>query len=94
MAGGVTAAVERYYPELRDNRGMIGFKISSAAVIALQIIEYASNGNAKGQLLDAASHITESAVGAWVTDNYILTPVVKNTSNNGKYIGLAFKYAF
>ena len=94
MAGGITAAVERYYPEHRDSRSMIGFKVSSAAAIALQVIEYATNGNAKGQLLDAASHIAGSAFGAWVTDKYILTPVVKNTSNNGRYIGVAFEYSF
>jgi hypothetical protein len=94
MAGGIMVSVERYYPEHRDSRSMIGFKISSATVIALQVIEYATNGNAKGQLLDAASHIAGSAFGAWVTDKYILTPVVKNTANYGRYIGGAFQYSF
>jgi hypothetical protein len=94
MAGKITAVVERYYPKHRENRRMIGFKISSATAIALQVIEYATNGNAEGQLLDAASHIAGSAIGAWVTDKYILIPVVKNTNNNGKYIGLAMQYSF
>jgi hypothetical protein len=94
MAGGITAVVERNYPKHRENRRMIGFKVSSAAIIVLETIEYAVNGNAEGQLLDAVSHIAGSAVGAWITDKYILTPVIKNTANNEKYIGLAMQYSF
>lgn len=94
LAGGLTAVVDRYYPEHRHNRKMIGFKISSATVIALQILDYSRYGNVEGQLLDAASHIIGSAIGAWATDKYILMPVVKHTSNNGKYVGVALHYTF
>ena len=41
MAGGITAVVDQYYPEYKSERGMLGFKISSAAVIVEQSIEYA-----------------------------------------------------
>lgn len=94
LAGGITMAVDHYYPEHRDKRGMIGFKISSTAAIAEQLIEYAVHGNGKGQLLDATAHILGSAIGARITDKYILMPVVKNSSGDRQYIGVSFQYAF
>ncbi|MDD2951148.1 MAG: hypothetical protein PHU29_10200 [Sulfuricurvum sp.] len=94
MAGGITAVVDRYYPEYRSDRGMIGFEVSSIAIVAEQGIEYAMHGNARGQLLDAASHIAGSALGAYVTDQYILSPVVQNSASEGKYIGLNLQHTF
>jgi len=94
LAGGITAVVDSYYPEYRDNRGMLGFEISSAAVIVQQSIECAVYGNASGQLLDAAVHIVGSALGAFVTDQYILSPVVSNSSTEGKYVGLTLQHFF
>lgn len=94
MAGGITAVVDRYYPEYRSDRGMIGFGVSSIAIVAEQGIELALHGNARGQLLDAASHIAGSALGAYVTDQYILSPVVQNSASEGKYIGLNLQHTF
>lgn len=94
LAGGITAVVDQYYPEYKSERGMLGFKISSAAVIVEQSIEYAINGNAKSQLMDAASHIIGSALGAYITDKYILLPVVKDSSTDGKYVGLNIQHNF
>lgn len=88
MAGGITAVVDSYYPEYKADRGMIGFGISSVAIAAEQTIEYALHGNAGGQLLDIVSHVAGSALGAWVTDKYILSPVVQNSASEGKYVGL------
>lgn len=94
LAGGVTAIVDEYYPEYKSERGMIGFEISSIATIVEQSIEYSINGNAKGQLLDAVSHIAGSALGAFITDKYILLPVLKDSSTDGKYVGLSVKHSF
>lgn len=94
MAAGITAVVDHYYPEYREDRGMIGFGISSAAVVAEQGVEYALHGNARGQLLDAASHIAGSALGAYLTDQYILSPVVQNSASEGQYIGLNIQHTF
>jgi hypothetical protein len=94
MAGGITWAVDRYYPEYRENRGVIGFGVSTVAIFAEQGVEYALHGNAWGQLLDATSHMVGSAIGAWGTDRYILSPVVTNSSAKGKYIGLEVRGSF
>lgn len=94
MAGGITAVVDHYYPEYRNERGMIGFEISSVAVLVEQSIEFAFHGNAKGQLLDATAHIAGSALGAYVTDKYLLTPIIKDSLSEGKYVGVTLQYTF
>lgn len=94
MAGGITTVVDHYYPEYRSERGMIGFKISSAAVIVEQSIELAIHGNAEGQLLDVVAHIAGSALGAWSSDQYFLSPVIQNSASEGQYIGLNLHHAF
>jgi len=94
IAGGITAMVDRYYPEYRNDRGMIGFGVSSIAMIVFESVTIAVRGDAKGQLLDIASHITGSAFGAFVSDGYILSPIVHNSPVEGKYVGLALQHSF
>ncbi len=94
MAGSITAVVDHFYPEYRSDRGMIGFGISSAAIVVEQGLEYALHGNGKGQFLDAASHVAGSALGAYITDQYILSPVIQNSASEGKYIGLNIQHTF
>ena len=94
MAGGITAVVDSYYPEYKADRGMIGFEISSVAMILESAVEFAIRGDARGQTLDAIAHIAGSALGAFVTDQYILSPVVNNSAAEGKYVGLALQHSF
>ena len=94
MAGGITAVVDYYYPEYRPDRAMIGFGVSSAAIIIEQGVEIMLHGDAKGQILDAVCHVAGSALGAYITDKYILSPVIKDTALEGKYIGLVVQRSF
>lgn len=94
LASGITAVVDSFYPEYRADRGLIGFGISSAVALVDQTIQYAEYGRARGQLLDAAAHIAGSALGAWVTDKYILSPVIIDSASEGKYIGLNVQHTF
>lgn len=89
MAGAITAATDQYYPEYRANRASIGFYVSSGSIVFEQAVEYMLHGDAKGQALDAFSHIVGSAIGACITDEYFLAPVV-----DSKYTGLSFNYRF
>jgi hypothetical protein len=73
---------------------MIGFEVSSIAIVAEQGIEYAMHGNARGQLLDAASHIAGSALGAYVADEFLLTPVIQNSPTEGNYVGVSLQRSF
>lgn len=94
LAGGATAIVDHYYPEYRSDREIIGFGISAIAVLVDQSIQYAEYGNMRGQLLDTAAHLVGSALGAWITDGYILSPVIQNSPTEGKYLGMNFHYSF
>ncbi|MBV5320931.1 MAG: hypothetical protein JZU62_04535 [Sulfuricurvum sp.] len=94
LAGGATAIVDHYYPEDRSDRGTIGFVISTAAVLVDQSIQYAEYGNIRGQLLDTAAHIAGSALGAFITDEYFLSPVIQNSKSEGEYIGVSLRHAF
>jgi hypothetical protein len=94
MAGGVTAIVDSYYPEYKEDRGVIGFGISSALIVVEQGIEYALHGDAKGQLLDTVSHIAGSSLGAYVTDQFLLTPIISDSKTEGTFVGLNLQHSF
>lgn len=94
IAGGITAAIDRYYPEYREDRGWIGFGLSSVGMIAFESVTVALRGDLSGQLLDVASHVTGSALGAFVTDQYLLSPVIQDSASEGKYIGLTLQHTF
>jgi hypothetical protein len=94
IAGGTTAIVDSYYPEYRDNRRMIGFGVSSVYIIIEQSFEYAENGKASAQLLDTAFHIAGSALGSFITDKYILLPIIKDSEKEGRTVGLAVQHNF
>jgi hypothetical protein len=93
LAGGITAVVDHWYPEQREYRGWWGFGISSVGAALESLYEYNINGNGRNQAIDAASHIAGSALGAYVTDKYILEPVIKNSPSEGRYIGINLIYA-
>jgi len=72
---------------------MIGFGISSVGAVLESAYSYSENGNGRNQVLDALSHIAGSALGAYVTDEYILAPVIQNSASEGRYVGLSLTYA-
>jgi hypothetical protein len=53
-AGGITWVVDKYYPEYQENRGWIGFGISSVGAVLESAYEYKINGNGRNQAIDAA----------------------------------------
>ena len=94
IAGSIATVIERYYPEHRAERRKLAFKISSVAFTVFEGITIIDNGNASGQLLDIASHVAGSALGAWATDKYILTPLQTQAPTNAKYHGVSVQYSF
>ena len=94
MAAGITAVVDQYYPEYQKERGMIGFGVSSAVIVLEQAVEVALHGDASGQALDALAHIAGSALGAYVTDEYVLSPIISHSAIEGNIIGLNFQASF
>ena len=93
-AGAVTYAVDAWWLEYAEDRGWIGFWVSSGVIAIEQFVEYKQHGDAQGQALDTAAHILGSAIGAYVTDKYLLSPIVKENLNGDKTYGVQLTKTF
>jgi len=91
IAGALTAVGDHYYP---NDRAMFGFGISSVGFAIEEMIASAQHGNWGGNLLDIAAHTAGSALGAVITDKYLLTPVVSQDKMNGNFVGLYTRIPF
>ncbi|MBA1433391.1 MAG: hypothetical protein FAF04_07330, partial [Epsilonproteobacteria bacterium] len=94
VLAGISTAVVDQFQDYKQNRAIIGFGVSTLYGLVDQSIQYAENGGAGGQLLDFAAHTLGAACGVWITDKYILAPVIKKSHREGKYLGLALGYTF
>ena len=65
------------------HRALIGFGTSVAIGIALE-----ANEKSKFSWLDAGAHIVGAAIGAYLTDGFILSPVVSRDGDGEKRVGL------
>lgn len=91
IAGALTAVGDHYYPE---DRAMFGFGVSSVGFAIEEIVVTAKHGNLWGNLLDVAAHTAGSALGAVITDKYLLTPVISQNGMNGNFVGLYTRIPF
>lgn len=91
LGGALTAVGDHYYPE---NRAMFGFGVSSVGFAIEEMAATALHGNLAGNLLDIAAHTAGSAIGAMVTDKYLLTPVISQDKINGNFVGLYTRIPF
>jgi len=82
------------YTQYRQERAILGFAGSTIIGIAMQIIDYQQYKDARGQLTDAVWHIAGSAIGAYLTDAFILSPVVESSPTEGEYVGLVLHHSF
>ncbi len=89
MGGAILAGVVSKAFEQSEHRAWIGFGVSTALVVAVEGSRLGTGDRRHSQLLDIAYHTLGAAVGAWVTDKYILAPVVTPNS-----VGLVYKQNF
>ena len=82
MGAGFTYLAD-YYGE-QERRGWIGFGTAAGIGVLGEAIELAS-GNGEFSALDAGSNALGAAIGAFVTDQWVLMPVVNSRDH---YIGL------
>ncbi len=86
MAGALVWASDTWWSA--SDRAWIGFSVSTALGAVSQYYEYSQGTNTgKEAFLDAASHAIGSAIGAYVTDRYLLMPVI-SPEPDGTYVGL------
>jgi len=95
LAGLGTAVTDRYFPEYRAERGWIGFWSATLIAGIVSGIEYAQDrDDASGELLDFASGVAGAAIGSFVTDRFILAPVVHTAPDGSRDVGLNAAYRF
>lgn len=87
IAGAVTAVANEFSPE---NRFLIGFGTTVAGGILYEVAV-----DKRISLLDVGADILGAAIGAYVTDGYILRPVVQHdTGTNETKVGLFSRMRF
>jgi len=95
VAGGaVTYIVDQYYPEYAEQRALIGFAIPTIVYALIEGYHIAQDGNAKGESLDIWANTLGAAVGAAVTDDYFLAPVIKTAPDGTQSVGVQVSHSF
>ena len=93
IAGGVTALADHYGVE---NRAWVGFGTSVGLSFVAEAVQIAANGS--GQVgpsaLDFGCNLVGAALGAWVTDRFILAPVVATDSHGHRAVSLTMRMQF
>lgn len=84
LAGVITKAFDE-----SEHRALIGFSISTALVVAVEGSRLGTGDRRNSQLLDIGYHTLGAAIGAWVTDKYILMPIIAPRT-----VGFMYKQEF
>lgn len=94
VAAGVTAIADHY--GAGENRGWIGFGTAVGLSFFAEAVQVASNGSSqlRGSSLDFASNLAGAAIGAWVTDRYLLAPVVAKDTEGHRFVGIVVRMPF
>ena len=93
LSGAVTAVADHYHME---HRALIGFGVTSAVGILAEGVQLAVDKDAtlSSSALDAGSNMLGASIGAFVTDRYILMPVVKRDRAGHALVGVVSEHAF
>lgn len=93
IAGTATAVADHYGVQ---ERGWVGFGVSVGISFVFEAVQIAANGSSQvgPSALDFFTNMAGSAIGAWVTDQYILQPVVTRDAAGHTAVGLVFKKSF
>jgi uncharacterized protein YfiM (DUF2279 family) len=93
IASAATAVASHF--EL-ENRGWVGFWTSVGISFAEEAVQVASNGSSqlRGSAMDFGANLLGAAIGAWVTDKYVLQPMVKQDAAGHSSMGVALHMKF
>ncbi len=93
FASAATAIADHYDVE---NRAWVGFWTSVGIGFVSESIQVIANGSSQihGSALDFGSNLIGAAFGAWVTDKYLLRPVIVKESTGHYSVGLVVGMAF
>ena len=95
VAGVATVVADRFWPE---NRAWIGFAAGVTAGVLGELVDRGQGSgkwDGKHSALDVAATAVGAGIGAFVTDRFILMPVVKRAHGGQyQYYGVAGQYRF
>jgi hypothetical protein len=93
LAGAVTALASDHWPE---QRALIGFGVSAGLSLLGELVPLAAGKTTRvhSALLDIGCELFGAALGAVVTDQYLLKPVVAVSPSGQVTIGAVFKASF
>lgn len=98
FAGAGTAMVVSVIAERQgaESPRWIGFGSSVALSLVAEGAQVAGGGAGVGRssALDFASNLVGAAVGTWLSDRYLLTPVVARDAQGRRVVGAALRLSF
>lgn len=98
VAGGLISGVATAVADHFDvpDRAWVGFGVSVSLSFVEEAVQVAANGSTQlgPSALDFFSNMAGAALGAWVTDQFILQPVVTRDAAGQARFGLIFRKSF
>jgi hypothetical protein len=93
IASGTTLVADHFEAE---NPAWIGFGVSVGFSFVLEAVQIAANGSSQvgASALDFGSNLLGAALGAWLTDRFILTPAVSTDTQGHRTLSLNMRMSF
>lgn len=93
IAAGATAIADRYGAQ---DRRWVGFATSVGISAVMEGVQILTTGpeQVKHSALDFATNLVGAVFGAWVTDRYLLLPVVTRDAQGRHVLGAALSLSF
>ncbi|MCO5123311.1 MAG: hypothetical protein M9915_06175 [Rhizobacter sp.] len=95
IASAATALADHYDYRVED-RGWVGFWTSVGISFVSESVQVLTSGSSQvhGSALDFGYNLVGAAIGAYVTDRYILQPVVTRDAAGNRTVGVAMQMQF
>jgi hypothetical protein len=100
ISGGLVAGYVTKYADDRgwEDRRWVGFATSVGISLVAEGVQVLTSDNRSKQFrssaLDFTANMVGAAIGAWVTDRYILAPVISRDAMGHRKVGVALNMAF
>lgn len=100
VSGGLIAGAVTKFADDRgwEDRRWVGFATSVGISLVMEGVQVLTSDDRGKQFrssaMDFTANLIGAAVGAWVTDKYLLTPVVGRDAQGHRKVGVALNMAF
>ena len=96
LVASAATALANHYDYRVEDRGWVGFWTSVGISFVSESVQVISNGSSQvhGSALDFGYNLVGAAIGAFVTDRFILQPVVTRDPAGHRTVGIAMQTTF